>query len=96
MQIMKLSRARIDHPALLCVTQTIFTIFKFKLNVCHLPWAGFFTTLKGDKALTYRAALGTALDPAASAFAVASAVVASCPSARLGVVAVAVEVAVSV
>ena len=66
------------------------------LNVCHLPWAGFFTTLKGDKALTYRAALGTALDPAASAFAVASAVVASCPSARLGVVAVAVEVAVSV
>ena len=94
MQIMKLSRARIDHPALLCVTQTIFTIFK--LNVCHLPWAGFFTTLKGDKALTYRAALGTALDPSASAFAVASAVVASCPSARLGVVAVAVEVAVSV
>ena len=50
----------------------------------------------GDKALIYRAALGTALDPAASAFAVASAVVASCPSARLGVVAVAVEVAVSV
>ena len=94
MQIMKLSRARVDHPVLLCVTLAIFTTFK--LNVCHLPWAGFFTTLKGDKALTYRAALGTALDPAASAFAVASAVVASCPSARLGVVAVAVEVAVSV
>ena len=56
---------------------------------------GLFTTLKGDKALTYRAALGTGLDPAVSAFAVASAVVASCPSARRGVVAVAVVVAVS-
>ena len=46
MQIMKLLRARIDHPALLCVTQTIFTIFK-QAQCLSSSMGGLFYNVKG-------------------------------------------------